>query len=256
MSIVASCLRRMNRCSTTTAWRWITSASGRRLPGRRVCHLQPVSRNAPAVACGQRNVPSGTAARRSDRARFVGLVFRLLPLSDEEKTAACRFMPPGAASISNGRAATCCNMRAAICRRYWRLSPSWIITSLENKTRHPARCCGRCYKSHVRIKMRIALFDLDNAPCWPATATWNVRPFLIGRGILDAESTARENDRFLSTIGRHPRHPGVPGVSAQSWARSNDAELDKLHHEYMRQHIVPLITDKARALVKQHQGCQ
>ena len=101
--------------------------------------------------------------------------------------------------------------------------------------------------------MRIALFDLDNTLLagdsdveWPR--------FLISKGILDAESTARENDRFFE-------HYKAGTLDIQAFlafqlsplGRFKRAELDELHREYMRQHIVPLITDKARALVKKHQ---
>ena len=101
--------------------------------------------------------------------------------------------------------------------------------------------------------MKLALFDLDNT-LLAGDSDFEWAQFLISRGVLDREVHEARNLEFyehykagtldihafldfqLKPLGRHPR-----------------AQLDAWHREYMAERIRPMITDKARALVRKHQ---
>ena len=100
--------------------------------------------------------------------------------------------------------------------------------------------------------MKLALFDLDNT-LLAGDSDFEWAQFLISRGVLDREVHEARNMEFyehykagtldihafldfqLKPLGRHPR-----------------AQLDAWHREYMAERIRPMITDKARALVRKH----
>ena len=100
--------------------------------------------------------------------------------------------------------------------------------------------------------MNLALFDLDNT-LLAGDSDFEWAQFLIDRGVLDREVYEVRNQRFydqykagtldirefldfqLKPLSRHPR-----------------AVLDAWHGEYMRERILPMIRDSARALVGQH----
>ena len=101
--------------------------------------------------------------------------------------------------------------------------------------------------------MKLALFDLDNT-LLSGDSDFEWAQFLISRGVLDREVHEARNREFyeqykagtldihafldfqLKPLGRHPR-----------------AQLEAWHREYMAEHIRPMITDRARALVKKHE---
>lgn len=101
--------------------------------------------------------------------------------------------------------------------------------------------------------MQLALFDLDNT-LLSGDSDFEWAQFLIAKGAVDPTVHAARNRAFLeqyragtldidefldfqlAPLTRHPR-----------------AELDAWHREFMRTHILPIIGEKARALVQSHQ---
>jgi HAD superfamily hydrolase (TIGR01490 family) len=102
--------------------------------------------------------------------------------------------------------------------------------------------------------MNLALFDLDNT-LLAGDSDFEWAQFLIDRGVLDREVYEARNQAFydqykagtldirefldfqLKPLSRHPR-----------------PVLDAWHAEYMKQRILPMIRDSARALVEKHRG--
>jgi HAD superfamily hydrolase (TIGR01490 family) len=100
--------------------------------------------------------------------------------------------------------------------------------------------------------MNLALFDLDNT-LLAGDSDFEWAQFLIDRGVLDREVYAARNQTFydqykagtlnirefldfqLKPLSRHPR-----------------TVLDAWHAEYMKERILPMIRDSARALVDRH----
>ena len=100
--------------------------------------------------------------------------------------------------------------------------------------------------------MQLALFDLDNT-LLSGDSDFEWAQFLIGKGVVDPEVHAAENERFyeqykdgtldifefldfqLHPLSRHPR-----------------SQLDAWHREFMAARILPMINGKGRALVDEH----
>jgi HAD superfamily hydrolase (TIGR01490 family) len=100
--------------------------------------------------------------------------------------------------------------------------------------------------------MRLSLFDLDNT-LLAGDSDFEWAQFLIEKGVLDREVYEARNQQFyehykagtldihefldfqLKPLSRHPRKV-----------------LDEWHHEYMRERIMPIITQKSRDLVESH----
>jgi HAD superfamily hydrolase (TIGR01490 family) len=100
--------------------------------------------------------------------------------------------------------------------------------------------------------MRLSLFDLDNT-LLAGDSDFEWAQFLIEKGVLDREVYEARNQQFyehykagtldihefldfqLKPLSRHPRKI-----------------LDEWHHEYMRERIMPIITQKSRDLVESH----
>ncbi|KAI5912739.1 HAD family phosphatase [Thauera sp. 2A1] len=100
--------------------------------------------------------------------------------------------------------------------------------------------------------MNLVLFDLDNT-LLAGDSDFEWAQFLIRKGVLDREVQEAKNVQFyeqykagtldifefldfqLAPLARHPR-----------------AQLDAWHREFVETTIRPMITDKARALVRQH----
>ena len=100
--------------------------------------------------------------------------------------------------------------------------------------------------------MNLVLFDLDNT-LLAGDSDFEWAQFLIRKGVLDREVQEARNVQFyeqykagtldifefldfqLAPLARHPR-----------------AQLDAWHREFVHTTIRPMITDKARALVRQH----
>lgn len=102
--------------------------------------------------------------------------------------------------------------------------------------------------------MNLALFDLDNT-LLAGDSDFEWAQFLIDRGVLDRKTYEARNQSFydqykagtldihefldfqLKPLSQHPRKV-----------------LDAWHGEYMRERILPMIRDSARALVDRHRG--
>lgn len=102
--------------------------------------------------------------------------------------------------------------------------------------------------------MNLALFDLDNT-LLAGDSDFEWAQFLIDRGVLDRATYEARNQAFydqykagtldiyefldfqLKPLSQHPRKV-----------------LDAWHGEYMRERILPMIRDSARALVDKHRG--
>ena len=102
--------------------------------------------------------------------------------------------------------------------------------------------------------MNLALFDLDNT-LLAGDSDFEWAQFLIDRGVLDREVYEARNQDFydqykagtldirefldfqLKPLSRHPRKV-----------------LDAWHADYMRERIMPMMRDTARALVERHAG--
>lgn len=102
--------------------------------------------------------------------------------------------------------------------------------------------------------MNLALFDLDNT-LLAGDSDFEWAQFLIDRGVLDRKTYEARNQSFydqykagtldihefldfqLKPLSQHPRKV-----------------LDAWHGEYMKQRILPMIRDSARALVDRHRG--
>lgn len=102
--------------------------------------------------------------------------------------------------------------------------------------------------------MNLALFDLDNT-LLAGDSDFEWAQFLIDRGVLDRATYEARNQAFydqykagtldiyefldfqLKPLSQHPR-----------------TVLDAWHGEYMRERILPMIRDSARALVDKHRG--
>lgn len=101
---------------------------------------------------------------------------------------------------------------------------------------------------------QLALFDLDNTLlAGDSDYSWSL--FLISEGLLDEKTHHDRNEQFyedykngcldidvflqfqLTPLSQHPKK-----------------FLDQLHLKFMEQVIRPMMTDKAQALVKQHQA--
>jgi HAD superfamily hydrolase (TIGR01490 family) len=101
--------------------------------------------------------------------------------------------------------------------------------------------------------MKLALFDLDNT-LLAGDSDFEWAQFLITKGVLDREVHEARNREFyehykagtldihafldfqLKPLGRHPR-----------------SQLETWHREFLETRIRPMITDKARALVREFQ---
>lgn len=102
--------------------------------------------------------------------------------------------------------------------------------------------------------MNLALFDLDNT-LLAGDSDFEWAQFLIDRGVLDRKNYEARNQAFydqykagtlnifefldfqLKPLSQYPR-----------------PVLDAWHAEYMKQRILPMIRDSARALVDKHRG--
>jgi HAD superfamily hydrolase (TIGR01490 family) len=100
--------------------------------------------------------------------------------------------------------------------------------------------------------MNLVLFDLDNT-LLAGDSDFAWAQFLIGKGVLDREVQEARNIEFYEHY-----KAGTLDIDAfldfqlAPLARHSRAELDAWHREFMEQSVKPMITAKARALVRQH----
>lgn len=100
--------------------------------------------------------------------------------------------------------------------------------------------------------MDLVLFDLDNT-LLNGDSDFAWAQFLIAKGVLDREVQEAKNIRFYEQY-----KAGTLDIfefldfQLAPLARHSRDQLDAWHREFMAASIAPMITDKARALVRQH----
>ena len=101
--------------------------------------------------------------------------------------------------------------------------------------------------------MNLALFDLDNT-ILAGDSDYNWSRFLIQEGYLDGAIHAEKNEKFYADY-----KAGTLDIYAfvefqfKPLARNPRSVLNQLLKKYVEEVIKPMITEKARALVKKHQ---
>ena len=101
--------------------------------------------------------------------------------------------------------------------------------------------------------MNLALFDLDNT-ILAGDSDYNWSRFLIQEGYLDGAIHAEKNEKFYADY-----KAGTLDIYAfvefqfKPLARNPRTVLNQLLKKYVEEVITPMITEKARALVKKHQ---
>ena len=101
--------------------------------------------------------------------------------------------------------------------------------------------------------MNLALFDLDNT-ILAGDSDYNWSRFLIQEGYLDGAIHAEKNEKFYADY-----KAGTLDIFAfvefqfKPLARNPKTVLNQLLKKYVEEVIKPMITEKARALVKRHQ---
>lgn len=102
--------------------------------------------------------------------------------------------------------------------------------------------------------MSLAIFDLDNTLLrGDSDYAWG--QFLIERGVVDGDHYREANDRYYAQY-----HAGTLDImeflafALRPLAAHDRATLDAWHEEYMRDKVLPMITDEARALVERHRA--
>ncbi len=102
--------------------------------------------------------------------------------------------------------------------------------------------------------MKLALFDLDNT-LLAGDSDFEWAQFLIEQGVLDREVYEARNAWFyeqykLGTLDIH----AFLDFQLKPLSRHKRVELDRWHAEFMRKKIVPMMTQKSRALVAKHKS--
>lgn len=102
--------------------------------------------------------------------------------------------------------------------------------------------------------MPLAIFDLDNTLlAGDSDHAWG--EFLVEQGLVDGESYRRENERYYAEY-----RSGTLDIleflafALRPLAQHDRATLEAWRARYLREKVVPMITDQARALVEQHRA--
>ena len=100
--------------------------------------------------------------------------------------------------------------------------------------------------------MRLSLFDLDNT-LLAGDSDFEWAQFLIEKGVLDREVYEARNQQFYEhyKAGTLDIHEFLD-FQLKPLSRHKRKVLDEWHHEYMRERIMPIITQKSRDLVESH----
>jgi len=104
--------------------------------------------------------------------------------------------------------------------------------------------------------MTLALFDLDNT-LLSGDSDYEWGNFLVKKKLVDEVRYERANQKFYEdykagTLDIYE----FSAFTFEVLTRFSMSELDILHQEFMHEVILPLITEKARALVAKHQAQQ
>lgn len=102
--------------------------------------------------------------------------------------------------------------------------------------------------------MRLALFDLDNTLLGgDSDHAWG--DYLCRRGILDPVAYKARNDAFYQDyLNGMLNNADYLNFSMEIFGRTDMAQLDEWHRDYMRDCIEPIILPKAEALLAQHRA--
>jgi len=100
--------------------------------------------------------------------------------------------------------------------------------------------------------MNLALFDLDNT-LLTGDSDFEWAQFLISKGVVDRELQEAKNIQFYEQYkaGTLDIYEFL-NFQLAPLTRHSREELDAWHREYMARHILPIIGQPARTLVKQH----
>ncbi len=101
--------------------------------------------------------------------------------------------------------------------------------------------------------MTLALFDLDNT-LLSGDSDYEWGSFLVSKKLVDEQIYEEANQKFYDDYkaGSLDIYE-FSAFSFEPLSRLTMNQLDELHQEFMESHILPLITDQARELVKKHQ---
>lgn len=102
--------------------------------------------------------------------------------------------------------------------------------------------------------MRLALFDLDNT-LLGCDSDYEWGQFLVDRGVLDRDTYEAQNRAYYEqyVAGTLDIHEYL-GFALRPLAEHSPEDLAGWHAEFMRTRILPAISARARALVREHQG--
>lgn len=100
--------------------------------------------------------------------------------------------------------------------------------------------------------MELALFDLDNT-LLAGDSDFEWAQFLISKGVLDREIQEARNIEFYEQYkaGTLDIHEFL-AFQLTPLTKYSRARLDAWHAEFMQRHIHPIMTDAARAKVREH----
>jgi len=100
--------------------------------------------------------------------------------------------------------------------------------------------------------MKLALFDLDNT-LLAGDSDYEWGQFLIDQGVLERAEYEAQNREFYEqyVAGTLDIHEFL-GFALRPLAQHSSAELARWHADFMRSRILPMIGEKARALVERH----
>ncbi|OAM51889.1 phosphoserine phosphatase [Methylovorus sp. MM2] len=102
--------------------------------------------------------------------------------------------------------------------------------------------------------MQLALFDLDNT-LLAGDSDYQWGQFLIDVGVLDRVKHTATNDQFYQDYkqGKLDIYAFLE-FQLKPLSKYPREQLDAWHQQYMQQKILPMITNKARALVEHHRS--
>ena len=100
--------------------------------------------------------------------------------------------------------------------------------------------------------MRLALFDLDNT-LLGGDSDYEWGQFLVDRGVLERDTYEAQNRTYFEqyVAGTLDIHEYL-GFALRPLAEHAPADLARWHVEFMRDRILPMVTTRARTLVRRH----
>ena len=104
------------------------------------------------------------------------------------------------------------------------------------------------------MSQRLVLFDLDNT-LLSGDSDFEWAQFLIEENVLDREVYEARNQQFFDQYkaGTLDIHEFLD-FQLKPLSRHPRTQLDAWHREYMARKVLPMVRDKARALVERHRG--